>query len=335
MDIGKRVSFEGHACWDVQSETILRRPYDYLANNPGKQSISLVIESFNRILQAPHEKLDLICESAEILHQVSLLIDDVEDYAMLRRGQPTAHIKFGVPSTINSSSYMIFVVAQNLMSLEETTEASKHVQEIFTEELLYLHRGQGLDIYWRDEHKCPTELEYLNMVMDKTGGLFRMAVRLLELSTSGLKSFENSSPQTLSPLVAVANVMGAIYQIRDDYLNLKSTKYVSSKGFCEDLTEGKFSFPVIHSLATGKDGDKLLEILKLHTNDIELKKQALSYMDSTNSFDYTKDTLRNLHAKGNELVDKVEQMYEFQEDPKVYTTGLRKVLAKLADVSNV
>jgi geranylgeranyl diphosphate synthase type 3 len=48
------------------------------------------------------------------------------------------------------------------------------------DEMLNLHRGQGLDIHWRDHQICPTEDEYKSMVIDKTGGLFRLAIRLMQ-----------------------------------------------------------------------------------------------------------------------------------------------------------
>jgi len=52
--------------------------------------------------------------------------------------------------------------------------------DIFTEELINLHRGQGMDLYWRDSLICPSEADYLEMVGNKTGGLFRLAVRLMQ-----------------------------------------------------------------------------------------------------------------------------------------------------------
>ena len=52
--------------------------------------------------------------------------------------------------------------------------------EIFTEELFNLHRGQGMDLYWRDSLTCPSEADYLEMVGNKTGGLFRLAIKLMQ-----------------------------------------------------------------------------------------------------------------------------------------------------------
>jgi geranylgeranyl diphosphate synthase type 3 len=56
--------------------------------------------------------------------------------------------------------------------------------EIFTEELLNLHRGQGMDLYWRDSLTCPSEADYLEMVGNKTGGLFRLAIKLMQAESA-------------------------------------------------------------------------------------------------------------------------------------------------------
>lgn len=56
--------------------------------------------------------------------------------------------------------------------------------QIFTEELLNLHRGQGMDLYWRDSLTCPSEADYLEMVGNKTGGLFRLAIKLMQAESA-------------------------------------------------------------------------------------------------------------------------------------------------------
>lgn len=105
-------------------------------------------------------------------------IDDIQDMSLLRRGRPVAHRIFGVAQTINSANYAYFLAQQRLYALK-----SPKALEIFTEELLNLHRGQGMDLFWRDSLNCPTEEEYLEMVSNKTGGLFRLAIRLLQLES--------------------------------------------------------------------------------------------------------------------------------------------------------
>lgn len=62
-------------------------------------------------------------------------------------------------------------------------ESSGEAVKIYTEELLNLHRGQGMDLFWRDTLTCPSEDDYLEMVGNKTGGLFRLAVKLMQVES--------------------------------------------------------------------------------------------------------------------------------------------------------
>lgn len=234
-----------------------------------------------------------------MLHTASLLIDDIEDDSSLRRGKPTAHLIYGAPYVINSSNYIYFLAMQELLELKDPG-----CVVAFNEELLNLHRGQSLDLYWRENLVVPSEKEYIAMVLNKTGGLFRLAVRLME----------KFSESKLS-LVPFANILGIIYQVKDDYLNLKSDTL--NKGFCEDISEGKFSFPMIHSLRSSTD-HTLMGILRQKTTEVGIKTFALSYLQRTNSFQYTLDSLVSLrrralqwaldHGLGSEFMQMIEKL---------------------------
>jgi geranylgeranyl pyrophosphate synthase len=102
-------------------------------------------------------------------------IDDIQDSSRLRRGSPVAHNVFGIAQTINSANYAYFKAQESLCAL---TNPGAH--QVFVEELLNLHRGQGMDIHWRDTLTCPSEEEYMTMVSNKTGGLFRLAIKLMQ-----------------------------------------------------------------------------------------------------------------------------------------------------------
>jgi geranylgeranyl diphosphate synthase type 3 len=101
---------------------------------------------------------------------------------MLRRGIPVAHSIFGVAQTLNSSNYVYFLALRELQKLN-----NPQATDIYTEELLNLHRGQGMDLFWRDTLTCPTEDDYLEMVGNKTGGLFRLAIKLMQAESSSDK----------------------------------------------------------------------------------------------------------------------------------------------------
>lgn len=325
----------------------LLQPYDYITKNPGKNVRGLLLDSINeRWLHVSPPDLAQVKLIIDALHNSSLLVDDIEDGSKLRRGAPAAHHVYGIPSTLNCANYVYMMALHQTLTLQ-----CQRATVVFTEEMLALHRGQGHEIYWRDHLLCPTEKEYEGMVLDKTGGLFRMAVKLLiALSDCTESAFMN-----------LVNSMSLYFQIRDDYVNLASEEYMKKKDFCEDLTEGKFSFPIIHCIRndehfrpehdstqqevgrsedsagreekgaveedaegrkTGEDSRTeatvvmsplkkkrreerkeeekepfMLSVLRLHTEDEAIKRQAVAHLHARGSLRYTRQRLEELYQE--------------------------------------
>lgn len=111
---------------------------------------------------------------------------------------------------------------------------------------------------------------------------------------------------TNSDYVPLVNLIGLLFQIRDDYMNLSSTEYTENKGLCEDLTEGKFSFPIIHSIRSNPQNLQLINILKQKTTEEEVKRYAVDIMARTGSFDYCKKVLRELNGKALEMIERLD-----------------------------
>lgn len=107
----------------------------------------------------------------------------------------------------------------------------------------------------------------------------------------------------LSDCVPLVNTIGLLFQILDDHLNLKSARLSAQKGFAEDLTEGKFSFPVIHAIRADPSNLVLVNVLKQKTTDPEVKKYAVQYMERKGSFDYSARCIRELREKALKLVE--------------------------------
>lgn len=268
------------------SERILLEPYKYLLQLPGKQVRTKLAQAFNHWLRVPEDKLQVIIQVTEMLHNASLLIDDIEDSSKLRRGFPVAHSIYGIPSVINSANYVYFLGLEKVLTLEHPEAVP-----VFTRQLLELHRGQGLDIHWRDTYTCPTEEEYRNMVLQKTGGLFGLAVGLMQLFSDWKGD--------LKPLL---DTLGLFFQIRDDYANLSSREYSENKSYCEDLTEGKFSFPTIHAIWSRPESTQVQNILRQRTENMDIKRYCVDYLEKVGSFAYTRQTLRSLEAEAFRLI---------------------------------
>jgi len=232
--------------------------------------------AFNHWLTIPDDRLILISEIVEMLHNASLMIDDIEDGSILRRGLPVAHSIYGIARTINTANYMYFVALEKCLQLQHP-----HAMAVFAEQLLELHRGQGMEIYWRDTVQCPTEEQYCEMVVQKTGGLFSLAVRLMQL-------FSTSNQIDFKPLI---DDLGLLFQIRDDYANLCSKEYAEQKSYAEDLTEGKFSFPIIYAINnSGLDG-QVINIIRQKPTNIDVKRYCVELLDRCGAFAYTRERL--------------------------------------------
>ncbi|GMT23794.1 hypothetical protein PFISCL1PPCAC_15091 [Pristionchus fissidentatus] len=286
-------------------ERALWAPFEYIRSMPGKHIRSQLAAAFNDWLHIDEEKLKQIGAIVEMLHNASLLIDDIEDDSVLRRGLPVTHSIFGAPRTINSANYVYFVALESCVKLDHPKAV-----EIFTHNLLELHRGQGKEIYWRDTVVAPTIDQYEQMVKQKTGGLFNLAVQLMQLFSSCSLDMQR-----------LLDLMALYFQIRDDLLNLCSPDMAAQKTAAEDLTEGKFSFPVIVSLEKSghKNDDQVLNILRQRTKDVEVKMYCVDLMRKRGAFRETRDRLTDLAGKirvkvgelgGNDKVLKVMELLE-------------------------
>ena len=124
-------------------------PYAYLDAQPGKEFRSHLLDAFHVWMPSvASEALTHIKALIRRLHHASLMIDDVEDASDMRRGAPAAHKVFGVAQTINTANYAYFQV------LSDVALWQPRALPALIRELEWLHRGQGLELYWREHATC-------------------------------------------------------------------------------------------------------------------------------------------------------------------------------------
>ena len=275
----------------LQDDRHVRAPYEYIVSLPSQGVRDAFIDALNVWLTVPKLTVSRIKSLGVRLHSASLMLDDIEDGSDVRRGQLATHKVFGVAQTINSGCHQI---------LKAITEASQlnvpSAVDIMLKALDELHVGQSYDLYWTRHNKCPSEKEYLEMVDMKTGGLFRLLARLM-IATS----LRRSDAQLSNSIEALVSLVGVQFQIRDDYQNLWLAQYADQKVFCEDLDEGKYSFPLIHALSHEKQAHILPELLCQRRTPRGLshghKILILQQLDQAGSFQYTKDTLKQIQGR--------------------------------------
>ncbi|KAL4746600.1 hypothetical protein BDW72DRAFT_207213 [Aspergillus terricola var. indicus] len=291
-------------------------PYHYIDSLPSKSTRDKFIDSLNLWLQVPARSFDRIKDIIHMLHNASLMLDDIEDTSSLRRGQLATHTFYGTSQTINSANFVYVKTVGEVMRLN-----NPECMNIFSEELGNLHCGQSLDLYWRHHGRCPTIDDYIMMVDNKTGGLFRLMLRLMEAeSPISLPSNKSTS------LLRLLTYTGRYYQIRDDYLNLTSADYKSKKGFCEDFDEGKFSLPLIHLLNRTTHRDRIMSVIYNRNPETRLRKEVKAYildsMEAARTFDYTRKVMKHLHKELMKTLDEVEGTLGTNDNARMLLLGL-------------
>ncbi|CAF0989864.1 unnamed protein product [Adineta steineri] len=277
-------------------------PFNYLKSLPGKNVRSKLIEAFNYWFQVSEEKFKIIDEIMSMLHNASLLMDDIEDGSELRRGSPVAHLIYGTPLTINAAELVCFLAIQKAYTLD-----NPDVGRILIDHLVELHKGQGYDIWWRENNICPTEENYYKMIDNKCGGLFHLTLDLLKTCSP-----IDLTEEKIKAINDLCQTFGLFFQIRDDYCNLVSTEYTQKKTFCEDLTEGKYSFPIIHAIQHRPNDNRIQNILKQRTNNMNLKQEVVKLLHEFGSIKYTKDKCMKLADECYDLIKKLEDNIHFR-----------------------
>ncbi|MBI2173155.1 MAG: polyprenyl synthetase family protein [Candidatus Aenigmarchaeota archaeon] len=236
----------------------------------------------------PEKYLDLVVP-IEVIHNGSLIIDDKEDSSEMRRGKPCTYKLFGDDIAINAGNAMYYlpllVLLKNKMKLPQ--ERLLKLYEIYSQELINIHLGQGMDIAWHRGLCRPSGAEgYLQMCAFKTGTLARIAAKFGAVVAG-------ATDDAVEKLGRLAESIGIAFQIQDDILDITSDSSKWGKAYGNDIHEGKRTLMVIHAMQH-KKGKRLLEILGMHTTDKKLVDEAISILKKAGSAEYAKDYARSL-----------------------------------------
>lgn len=245
-----------------------------------------------KAMGADLEKIQDFVIIPEIIHNGTLMTDDVEDDSELRRGKPCIHKIYGVDVAINTGNFMYYIPLTILIKNKDNLDPKTllRVYEIYVKEMINLSIGQGLDIWWhKGKANGITEKQYLQMCSCKTGTLARMAAKLAVALSDGTEEQEEK-------IGGFAESIGIAFQIQDDVLSASGGKFQEKKGYGDDITEGKRTLMVIYTLkkANEKDRIRLLKILDTHTRDKKLIKEAIDILKKYDSIDYAKKIAREL-----------------------------------------
>jgi geranylgeranyl diphosphate synthase type I len=185
----------------------------------------------------------------EILHNYSLIHDDIEDGDELRHGRTTTWARYGLAHGINAGDALCAISYLTLLH-EEAVVPNRVVQmlHVLHEANLRMCEGQGLDISF-ETNSSVTMPQYLEMIAGKTGALFSASCELGALA-AGCDS------ERADAYAKLGRAYGLAFQIRDDVLGTWGATDVTGKPSGADIARRKWSFPVVWALGTPPSADR-------------------------------------------------------------------------------
>ena len=219
-----------------QKKSTLVAPMKYGVISGGKKIRTTIIFDSGKLLNVKEKKLIDICAAVECIHSYSLIHDDLPcmDNDAMRRGKPSTHKKFGEATAVlagNSLLTLAFEIIsnkKNLLSLKQKNEIIKLLCNCAGH--TGIAGGQDLDLKYEKKNKSLNQI--INMQRKKTGKLFKFCVQ--SASIIGNKSkLENIRFGKLGEEI------GLLFQLSDDFLDLKGSKKLVGKPIKKDKKKGK------------------------------------------------------------------------------------------------
>lgn len=223
----------------------------------------------------------------EVLHNFTLIHDDIMDNDLLRRGAPTVHARWGMPLAITSGDLLFAKVFQIMVepAVKGTLPPEKAVSciERVADASIAICEGQVLDTSFPIT-KDVSEEDYVSMVGEKTAALFRACAEVGAIVGGG-------GSDEVANLGAYAQNAGIAFQIFDDVLGLTADEEILGKPIGSDLREGKKTLILIHALenASAAEGAAIERVLGFHDASPSEMSAAIGALMSTGSIDYAKE----------------------------------------------
>ncbi len=181
----------------------------------------------------------------ELMHNFSLVFDDIQDGDELRRGRPSVWKLWGVGQAINAGAALQALVLRAVADLLPTRHADRLPRAIalLTDAMLAICRGQVLDLQFEQRVTVSVD-EYLEMIELKTASLFACAARLGCLAAG-------VSDEAAVRAAEFGRRLGLAYQVIDDILGIWGSPQETGKRAASDLRNGKKTLPTLFALTAG------------------------------------------------------------------------------------
>lgn len=236
----------------------------------------------------------------ELLHNFSLLHDDIEDASPTRRHRPTAWKIFGMPQACNAGDGMFSLAHAAFYRLRQrgvSAELTLAALERFSATCIHLTEGQYLDMAF-EARLDVTVADYFAMIAGKTGALLAAAPEI------GAQLAAASAP-VVAAYGRFGAALGRAFQLRDDVLGIWGDEEITGKSAASDILSKKKSLPVLVGLAHPEVGPTLRKLYAGPAFTAADVAAVLALLDAADARAYVQEQVRIASAEARRALDDV------------------------------
>jgi len=269
-----------------QKPKSLYEPCNYIIKSEGKRLRPFLVMLSALAVNAKISSVSHAAIAVELLHNFTLVHDDIMDNADKRRGRATLHIKYNTNTAILAGDNLIALAYKSL--LKDCKHSTNDIVNDFTQGIIEVCEGQSLDTDFEKRKKVTLD-EYVVMIQKKTAAL-------AETCCSIGARLGNGSKSEITSLRKYGKYIGLAFQIQDDLLDIMADEKELGKKIGGDLIEGKKTYLLLSALGKAKGKDKQLLQKVIDNNGIR-KNQVNIY--------------KNLYVKLGVIEDASEEVYKY------------------------
>jgi len=226
----------------------------------------------------------------ELLHNFSLIHDDIEDGDEQRRHRATLWKLWGVPQAINAGDGLFalaFAAIQRLYDRGLSADATLAALRVFTQTAIDLTEGQHLDMRFEQRNDV-TVGEYLRMIQGKTGALVGASVAIGAI-------VGGAEAEQAETLWRFGQAVGLAFQVQDDVLGIWGDPAVTGKAAGNDVLHRKKSLPMLYTLNHEKVGPRFSALIGAGDFGPAQLDAALLLLDEAGARAYAETQVQRLH----------------------------------------
>jgi octaprenyl-diphosphate synthase len=276
----------------------------YITEAGGKRMRPVLVLLSARALGYQGERHVDLATVIEFLHTATLLHDDVVDMSEMRRGRPTANVRWDNPSSVLVGDFIYSRAFQLLVDI-----GNMEIMDVMATTTNRISEGEVLQLVHQHD-PATSEEQYMEVIRNKTAILFAAAG-----STAAILAGANAA--TRQQLHDFGLEVGMAFQLIDDVLDYAGDSAELGKNVGDDLAEGKPTLPLIHTMLHGSPADRALIEAAIRDGGLDKLEDIIAAVRRCGALDYTRQVAEHRIERA------LAGLHSLLESP--YKQGLRQV----------